>query len=274
MAFVVNDLLIAAVAKMVDDAQADAYREPSHSDIEFYISRCGLSAGDPKALGLNVGKAKRVRQVMYYAMDENPEAAANFAEQIVARIRAAGGFRRGSPNHIGDEVIQQAIDAFDAVGCELGPDGSLSTKRLDSLRGKELTHALMQYALRAQRGAEDAALLSGTGKDLLEATAAHVIAVKSGMDSRQTNFPALLAQAFAALQLAMPGDSESNSELPQRSLERGLFAAAIGVNRLRNREGTGHGRPWVAKLSDAEAAAAVETAGVVSGYMLAKLNVG
>lgn len=272
MSFTINDELIAAISKLVDDAQADGYREPSHSDIEFHVGRARLSAGDPKAQGQSVGKAKRVRAVLYYGIDHAPEAAAQFVTQLVAKVRASGGFRPDSSNFVGQEAIRQAVDAFDSVGCSLSSNGALATKRLDALRGKELTKALAAYAERAQRGAQDAALLAGTGKDLLEATAAHVITTKFGAYPQSSNFPTLLGQAFVALELATPEDANDRTEAPQRMLERGLYQAAIGVNRLRNKEGTGHGRPWVAGVSEAEAAAAIETAGVVSGYLLAKLN--
>lgn len=58
-----SDSVIFAVARLVDDAQTDT-REPSHSDLEFQIGRARLTAGDPKAQGQLVGKAKRIRGVL------------------------------------------------------------------------------------------------------------------------------------------------------------------------------------------------------------------
>jgi len=51
-----------------------------------------------------------------------------------------------------------------------------------------------------------------------------------------------------------------------------MFNSALGVNRLRNKQGTGHGRPWLPTLSDEEVKAAIEIVGTVSAYMLAKLS--
>lgn len=115
-------------------------------------------------------------------------------------------------------------------------------------------------------------MLSGTSKDLLEATGAHVITIKYGSYSQQANFPALLGQAFVALGLATPEDKEDPNESPQRALERAMYQAACGINRLRNKEGTGHGRPWVPGLGDAEARVAIEMAGCIAGYMLDKVT--
>jgi hypothetical protein len=58
-----NDTIIVAVSRLVDDAQAET-REPSHSDIEYEIKRANLLLGDPKAQGQLVGKAKRVRATL------------------------------------------------------------------------------------------------------------------------------------------------------------------------------------------------------------------
>lgn len=268
----ITDLIVAAVSKMVDDSQVDGYREPSHSDLEFYIGRAGLTNADPKAQGQTVGKAKRIRAVLSWAIDNDPVAGGTLIEALIAKIRASGGFRESSENFIGTDAIKQAIDAFDSEGLVLALDGSLRSKNLDSLRGKELTEALRGYARRAQKGAEDAALISGTSKDLLEATAAHVITVKYGSYPQQVNFPALLGQAFVALGLATPEDEPSSNEAPERVMERGVYQAAVGVNRLRNKEGAGHGRPWLPSISDMEASAAVEISGTIAGYLLDKLN--
>lgn len=271
MAVPISDLIVAAVSKMVDDSQAGAYREPSHSDLDFYIGRSGLSNADPKTQGQTVGKAKRVRAVLFWALENNQEAGGKLVDGLVSKIRASGGFRETSENYIGRDVILGAADAFSTEGYLLALDGELRPKNLEALSGRSLTDALRAYARRAKKGSEDAALLSGTGKDLLEATAAHVITTKFGAYPQQANFPALLGQAFIALGLATPEDAPSSTEAPWRAMERGMYQAAVGVNRLRNKESTGHGRPWSSGITEAEAEAAIELAGVVSGYLLDKL---
>lgn len=272
MALPITDLIVAAVSKMIDDSQAGAYREPTHSDLDFYIGRCNLSSVDPKMQGQTVGKAKRVRAVLSWALDNDPAAGGKLITALISKIRASGGFRENSENYVGKEVIVRAIDAFSSEGYVLAMDGDLRPKNLATLSGCDLTEALRAYARRAMKGAEDAALLSGTGKDLLEATAAHVISVKFGVYPQHANFPTLLGQAFIALGLATSADPSSSVEAPGRVMERGMYQAAVGVNRLRNKEGTGHGRPWAPGITKEEAAAAIELAGVIAGYMLDKLE--
>lgn len=268
----VSDLVVAAVSKMVDDSQERHNREPSHSDLEFYIHRAGLREADPKTHGQTVGKAKRVRAVLSWAIENDPEAGGRLIEALVQQLRASGGFRETSDNYIGNEGIERAIEAFEAQGFVLSRDGELRPKNLNALTSRELSAALLAYARRARHGTEDAALLSGTGKDLLEATAAHVLTSKYGSYPQQSNFQALLGQAFVALGLATPEEESTGAEAPQCSMEKGLYEAAVGINRLRNKEGTGHGRPWVPNVTEAEARAAIELSGVIAGYMLDKMG--
>lgn len=140
---------------------------------------------------------------------------------------------------------------------------------LDALEGREMSEALRRYALRAQRGIQDAALVTGTAKDLLEATAAHVLVERFGTYPATDNFPTLLGQAFTALGLAT---TERADESALDHFNRRLYDLGCAVNRLRNKEGTGHGRPFLSTVTDDEARAAVEAMGVVADRMLSRLE--
>lgn len=268
----ITDTIAHAMAQLVDDSNNNGnYREPSHADIEFQVNAAGLAGQDPKQQGQTIGKARRVRAILCGAMEANPDAGSRFANGLLAKIRACGGFREASANFVGREAVENAKAAFDAEGFVLAEDGNLSAKVLGALRGAEMTAALRAYAVRAQKGAEDAALVAGTGKDLLEATAAHVLQTLNGGYPTGANFQALLGMAFIALELAVPEIPEQAGESPVKAMERGLFVTALGVNRVRNRQGTGHGRPWLPTLTGEEAKAAIEIVGTVADYMLAKL---
>jgi Abortive infection C-terminus len=273
MTLPITDTIVAAVAQLVDDSKSNGeYREPTHSDIEFYVNRAGLTSADPKAQGQIVGKAKRVRAILSWAIDNNPNAGSKLIDQLISKVKASGGFREQSNNFVGHEAIENAIAAFANEGFELAKDGDLRPKVLESLKGKELTQALLNYARRAQKGAHDAALLSGTGKDLIEATAAHIIQTKYGSYQSGANFQGLLGQAYISLGLSVPEQTPQPGESPTKALERSLFQAACSINKLRNKEGTGHGRPWLPNLTMAEATAAIELVGTITGFLLSKLD--
>lgn len=265
-----TDNTLVALSKLVDDAKTDK-REPSHSDLQFQINEAGLTSADPAQNGQIVGKAKRLRAVLHWAAENDSSAGEHLVYNLVSLVRGCGGFRESSPNFVGIDAIANLRAAFRAEGFDLGQDGSLLPTVLESLSGTPLTDALNAYVRRAKLGISDAALIAGTGKDLLEATAAHVLFERYGQYSKGANFPALLGQAFVALGFATPFNPPQPGESPQRKLERALYETACAVNALRNKQGTGHGRPWDATVSDAEAKSAIELIGCIAERMLAAL---
>lgn len=268
-----TDTIIVAVSRLVGDAQSEA-REPSHSDIAYEIKRADLSLGDPKTQGQVVGKAKRVRATLSWALENHPQKGALLVTNLISHIKACGGFRETSSNFVGKEAIQNAICAFKTEGYELTAEGELFPLLLDNLEGVELSDALAVYVRRAKNGAEDAALVTGTGKDLLEATAAHVLMEKWGAYPSSANFPGLLGQAFVALGFATPQDTVQPGEPVFKRIERALFEVGCAVNTLRNKEGTGHGRPWLPTITIDQAKLAIQLMGIIAEYMLTALKNG
>jgi Abortive infection C-terminus len=266
-----TDAILFALSRLVDDAQTGT-REPSHSDIEFCIVRCKLGAADPKSHGQTVGKAKRVRAVLSWAIENDFSIGREFVEQFIGLIRGCGGFRPESPNFAGKDAISTLRGALASEGFVLTSDGELHSTILDSLSGVEMTEALLAYVRRAQKGSSDAALLAGTSKDLLEATAALVLQETWGSYSSAANFPTLLGQAFVAIGLKTTADKVANGESPQHRLQRALYEAACAINSLRNKQGTGHGRPWLPSVTDDEARQAVQVMGTISEMLLTRLK--
>jgi len=267
-----NDGILFALARVVDDGQQENKREPSHSEIEFCVTKWKLTAGDPKAHGLTVGKAKRVRAILSWAIENDFQGGRGFVDQLTAMVRSCGGFRADSPNFVGGDAISGFRDALATEGFVLASDGELRPQVLDTLSGKDLTKALESYVRRAQRGAEDAALLAGTSKDLVEATAAHVLLELLNNANPPQNFPTLLGQAFVALGLKTSAHKMENGEPPQHRLHRALYDAACAINTLRNKEGTGHGRPWLPNVTPDESRHAVQVMGTVTELMLMNLK--
>ena len=267
----VNDTIIYSLARLVDDAQKDR-RDPSHSDIEFQPNRAALNHVDPNKDGSPVGKAKRLRTVLNWAIENDIAKAERLVAGIISSVKSCGGFRNSSPNFVGADAIADLSAALRPEGVVLGEDGSMSPVALDSLSGRNLSQALRGYVNRAKKGIEDAALAVGTSKDLMEAVAAHVIQELWGSYPSTANFPSLLGQAFIALEMATPEQAPAQGEHQRCRMERSLYEAACSINNLRNKQGTGHGRPWVPDLRPAEAKAAVELIGTISELMLDNLE--
>lgn len=266
-----NAIAAFAIPRMVDDTQTER-RDPNQADIQLCIDKCTLAQGDQKSQGQRVGKAKRVRSVLTWVIEHASEYSREFVEQMVTLIRSCGGFQPGAPNYVGEEAIICLRDALLSKGFLLTPEGEIRTAALDILSGTEVTDTLASYVRRAQKGAADAAIVAGTGKDLLEAVAAHVLFVCGNTNNPPHNFPILLSQAFVALELKTSADKAVNGDPPEHRLQRALFEGACAVNTLRNRQGSGNGSPWLPTVTPEKARRATQVMGIVGDLMLRTLK--
>lgn len=264
-----TDAIVVAVSRLVGDTPATR-RDPSHSDLKFVFEQVGLADVD---LATPAGKERRVRHVLSWAVEHDPDRGERLVGRLVAVIKGSGGFRPESLNYVGADAINTAHATFFAEGFELTEEGDLQPVLLEGLDDPATPIVLRSYVRRASRGVEDAALVVGTGKDLLEATAGYVLVNRYGMFSERANFPTLLGQAFATLGLATPQDHREQGEPAWRDVERQLFEAGCAINRLRNKEGTGHGRPFPPNVSVAQARTAIQTMGAIAGLLLEGLAI-
>jgi len=259
-----------ALARLFDDAQVDT-REPSHSDLGFLINKYGLTKIDPHEEGARVGKYKRLRKILDWGRENNRAQTERFAAALLGMARSVGGFRSDSGNFVGDEAIENLRQALRREGIELFKDGRVVPLILDDIPLKEHQTVFRSYIDRAKNGSSDAALLAGTGKDLLEAVAAYVSQrVYGAYDSKQS-FPMLLGHAFAALELTSKPGLKTSINWRER-FESAIFESALTINNMRNKAGTGHGRPFPSDLRHYEARAAIEMTGVIAEFLLNRLQ--
>ena len=265
----ISDEVAGALARFFDQIG------PSHDDLDRLFARAGVMNADPKrGSPTPVGKMKRVRGVLYWASDNDSEAGSDLVRSLIEAVRSVGGFRPGSENYPGEDAVLALQEAFANVGYELGGDGVLRARVLDGLEGADLTEALWSYVRRARSGSSDGALLVGTAKDLTEATARHVLVEKTGTYPTAAHFQATLWQAFERLGLARPDVPrlEVSGEDPWEGVEQSLFLLACAVNRYRNAEGAGHGRPHPSLATAAQGRIAAESAALVAEVLLEVLR--
>jgi len=259
-----NDAVAIALSKLIDDSASGVERrDPSHDDITFAADQCGLTTADPKQRGTPVGKAKRVRQILVWSISNDLEAGAQFADRLIAVVRGHGGFRIGSPNYCGADAIANLSDVLGASGWDLGADG---IPRERALRETARTKALMALAQRMSVGSSHSPWVPGSSRDLLEETASHLIQLVYGVADTPAAFSALLPQAFAALRLALPGDSGAGDP-PGKELERAAFQTAMAVHALRDPTG-GQAHPWKSGVAPGHIEIAVRSMGNVALLML------
>jgi hypothetical protein len=162
-----NDEIAVAVSQIVDDSRLDTKRKPSHADLDVVIRRHQLIQGDPTLNGQKAtwGKAKRINSVLNWALEFDQEAGEEFVGSLLSLIRGHGGFRESSLNFAGNESILNLQNSLKPEGVLLASDGTVTPVVLDNLTDMEMEEALENYIRRAKKGASDAALLTGTGKD-------------------------------------------------------------------------------------------------------------
>lgn len=248
---------------------------PSHDELDRLLRRAGFDiakVGARRVDGELVGKMKRLRDVFGYALDSAPEMGWQLCLSFVPALKAAGRFRVGTADYVGDAIITAARDAFGSVGYELDSEGNLRPRLIQDLGSVQANAVLMTYVRRAQRGAGDAALVTGTSKDLLEATARHVLLRQVGDYRPKDDFPTTMFEAFYALGLQpAPSLLPQLTSDPHAAVEQCLYLLANAVNRLRNSEGTGHGRPTPPSLTEREARMTIQAMGLISQFLLDKL---
>jgi hypothetical protein len=95
-----------------------------------------------------------------------------------------------------------------------------------------------------------------------------VLVEKWGNYPSHSNFPTLLGQAFTALDFATPMNPAQKDEAAKKRVERATYELGCALNALRNKEGTGHGRPWLDSVTRSQARFAIECMGNIASLML------
>src|SRR5438270_5244070 len=238
--------IAAALAEFFDYRDQRSFG-PTHDVVGRLIAQAGFEAVDPryKDADPNAGKKKRIREVLFYAATEEVDAGGRLVRSLLGAMRSCGSFRPGSDNYPGHEVVEALRQAFARQGFELDPEGNLHSTVIDDLEGAERTAALWAYVRRFRTGATDAPLTIGNSKDLTEAVARHVLNEVLGAYSTHMNFPDTLFLAFDRLGLGTPPSDvfDALDHDGWRAVEQALCVLGVAVNRLRNQQGTGHGRP-------------------------------
>lgn len=245
----------------------------SHYVLDRCFARHELAKFDPRQFDPNAGKIKRVREVLTDAAHQDPVRGGRLLRDLVDQLRGAGEF----PRLAEDGALASFRASLHPAGFSLADDGTIAPLTLDGLSGRELSTALGAYIERARRGDTDAPLLASTAKDLAEATARHVLVERGGSYSESMGFQGTLHNAFDAVGMTPVGPTEWQAILkyldsdPVRRLHQCIYLTALAANKLRQAEGTGHGRPHVASVSGDDARAAAEAAALTSGTMLDRL---
>ena len=244
---------------------------PSHDELTSLFRRAGLAELDPGARSQTpVGKMRRVRGVLFAAVEHRPREGEKLVKALIDAVRANGGFRPGHPNYPGIQMVEALREALRSEGIQLDPDGRIFAIHLESLEGQNLTAALRTYVNRVRRGGWDPAVVLGSAKSLEEAAARHVIKEHTGTYPTYADIPTTLYQAFTLLGLSAPKKAvfDAIPRDPREAVQQAVWLLGTAVNRFRNAEGEGHGRPDVPPTTQAEASIVGLAAAIVTELLL------
>lgn len=266
-----NPGLTPALASTLDQL-VNAERNPSHDELTRAFDRAGVQAADPARLGVRVGKVKRVRAIASWCATNDQAAGWRLLQELVAAVGAEGGFAPDAAGFVGAAAVANLRRALQSVGYTVSDDGELSPLLLDNVPELDKYAFLAQYATRLRRGATDSPLVTGTGKDLLEAAARHVLVQNGGSYDARMGFPGTLLSAYTALGISPPPaglvQGQGLDPNPVGQLQQAIFMLALSVNRLRNAQGTGHGRPYLPSVTAREAELATQSIALATELLL------
>jgi hypothetical protein len=217
----------------------------------------------------------RVRTVLTEAVQTNGVGGTRLVETLLARMRVRGCFDPHSENYprSGAPVVTSAQRAFQRIGWTLDDEDRLSPEVLTGLDHHQQRRAIEATIDRIRRSPNDAALLMGTAKELLETTARYVLEEVGQPARRDAGFAELLHFARERLDLLPQQVSQGNpAGRTVREVYDGLWKVARAVNELRNAEGTGHGRTKLPTVSAETARVVVHAASLLSALLLDTLD--
>ena len=248
---------------------------PTHAELDGLFASHGLAHADPRRVDAAATKEVRVRAVLTEGIAAPPEVANGLVHTLLAGMRTRGCFDAGGDHYPvgGPAVVTAAQRAFRQLGWTLDDEGQLVPAVLTGLDHHSRRRAIEAAIERIRRAPDDAALLIGSAKELLETTSRYVLE-EIGQPARgNADFPELLHMARDRLDL-LPQRVAQTSPAARtvREVYDGLWKVAKAVNELRNTEGTGHGRTSLPTVAPHTARVVVQAAGLLSALLLDTLD--
>lgn len=221
---------------------------PTHSALSIVFDQTGYGYAapyTPNSTRQQLNKADRVRKTVQAAMD-NPRRSRDLIEGILSEYRAGGLLRKSENEQYEKERFQKytsAKEAFMRISWELTESGEIRRAGVTLAAATKDRPAIQEQLERLRRGSEDPALMLGTAKEMLESTAKYVCNEFSMSLRTNISFDELWHHARERLGLLPQQvnlDEPGASEL--RDILQSCWNIALMANKLRNIEGTGHGR--------------------------------
>lgn len=239
---------------------------PFHSSLTSAFLAAGIVGLTPYSSGSldSLNKVDRITEAARKVWQQ-PTRGRRLVEEILSIYRVAGIF--GDPN------LQMEVASLRSAllqrGWALDTDG-----RLDRLGDIDLEvgdrQALNDQLNRLRRNTEDAGLLLGTAKELLESVGKFVQEENGRLPDRRIDMPEVMTVSMELLGI-MPVQVDASTEGGKqlRKVYQAVRTVVDAINELRNDHGTGHGRTLPSGVSVEAARFMIRQATMVAEMMLA-----
>ena len=212
---------------------------PSHGGLDTIFGKLAINSPETDRQGSSINKVKRLRRAFDQADAHGEQAVVNLVKEIIEEMRFKGVFSST------DEQTQELVSALRAslaqAGARLTDEGRLEPLTLGpaiEAGGRETVDRLQS---RLRDPLLDPGAILGTSKDLLEATAKHLLKEHSP-EVRAGDMPGVVGQAMRAAGLStIPGEIDSTNDKAVAALRQQVIKTAEAVTSTRNTGGDGHG---------------------------------
>lgn len=256
----VNGEVVAALCAFVKGGAG-----PSHSSLTSAFLAAGLTDLTPYVPGSlqNANKVDRITEAGR-AVWRQTSGGRRLVEELLSLYRVNGIF--ADPHF---DMEKSALrSALRQQGWALSEEG-----RLEALGEIHLEvgdrQALNDQLNRLRRNTEDAALLLGTAKELLESVGKFVLEEGNRLPDRRMDFPEVMVESMKQLGV-MPVQVDSSTEGGKqiRKVYQAVRTIIEAINELRNDYGTGHGRTLPTGVSVEAARFMIRQATLVAELLL------
>ncbi|GHD13183.1 abortive infection family protein [Zhihengliuella salsuginis] len=237
----------------VEAAFADIFAAespPTHSDMDIAFRRAGvLSPREEESR--SISKPKRIMNAFSQVVgdaDGRVEALIGALANALATKRIFESSDTGTQGMVAELRTQLA-----KVGWEVGDTGDLSSRgEIDVQTGGR--EAMEKQIQRLRKSGDDISLMLGAAKDALEAAAKFVLVERHQTCRPDESVEALVRRAMTHAGISTrPADVDNEASKALATLNQAVPKIAEAVRKVRNDQGSGHGRTEMASMSMPEA---------------------
>ena len=251
---------------------------PTHTVLTRIFNQTGYGRAAPydaKSPSQQLNKESRVQMTIQAAV-RDPARSLDLVEGLLSAYSSSGFFNQSK-----DPILEKercikrrlAKQAFMQIGWELTTSGEIHPAGVASVVSTEGRPAIEEQLERLRRSSDDPALMLGTAKEMLESTAKYVCESFSVPYDNIRSFDTLWCHARELIGL-LPQQvnlSEPGAEELRTILESSWTIASM-ANKLRNKEGTGHGRTLPTAINPSVATLVVREVCNVVQFVLETLD--